>query len=75
MQPIKPPGVNVHRPNTATMGDFDDRPAMDMLPDESFSGAGDGHSLSLFRRRNMILMGAAALLFWAVVIALLIVIF
>ena len=75
MQPTKSPGVDVTRPNTATMGDFEDRPALDMLPDESFSGAGDDHALSLLRRRNIVLMGVAALLFWAVVIALLIVIF
>ena len=74
MQPIKPPGTNLNRPHTATMGDFDDRPAMDMLPDESFPEA-EASEMSLFRRRNLALMGAAALVFWAGVIAALIVVF
>jgi len=72
MQPIKPPNLN--RPHTATMGNFDDRPAMDMLPDESFSEAEEA-GVNLFRRRNLALMGAAALVFWAAVIAALIVVF
>jgi hypothetical protein len=56
------------------MGNFDDRPAMDMLPDESFPEA-EASEMSLFRRRNLALMGAAALVFWAAVIAALIVVF
>jgi hypothetical protein len=74
MQPTKSPGVDVTRPNTATMGDFEDRPALDMLPDEFFHETDEGHS-SLFRRRNILLTGAAALIVWSAVIALAITVF
>lgn len=74
MQPIKPPGPNPNRPHTATMGDFNDRLKMDMLPEESFPDA-EEFAVDPFRRRNLVLMGAGALIFWSVVIAALIAVF
>jgi hypothetical protein len=74
MQPIKPPGLNPNRPHSATMGDFNDRLAMDMLPEESLPEA-EEIAVGFFRRRSLVLMGAAGLIFWAVVIVALIAVF